>query len=114
MLIVVVSWGCDISTPTKKITADYYLEEINTFYYLQWKGHEVEGVGVLEGTVVQIGWTNSTILAARIACFSGDLSGWMVINTVNHTIRGPISESERQTKYKAITTYSVQEAWNRR
>lgn len=113
--VVVVSCGCDVITPKKAIVAGYYLEKSNEkFYYLQWKGHEDEGAGLLEGTVEQIGWTDSTILVLRRACSGGDPDGWMVIDTVNHSVRGPISDAERQTKYKTITCYGVDEAWKRR
>jgi hypothetical protein len=106
--------GCWNGFNTKTVIKGYYLERFQEkFYYLQWKGHEIEGVGLLEGTVCQMGWSNSLILAARIPCYGGDKSGWMIVDTAKHTVEGPISDSERLKAYPGITCYSIEVAWEK-
>jgi hypothetical protein len=106
--------GCADNWQKKTVTGPYYLEKSGeNSYYLQLKGHEVEGVGIIEGTVEQIGYSNSIILAYRNPCYGGDRAGWMVIDTVTHKITGPISDSERQKNYKVIPCASVQAEWEK-
>jgi hypothetical protein len=114
LLLVMAVSGCVDNWKKKTVLEPYYLEKSGeNFYYLQRKGHEVEGVGILEGTVEQIGWSNSTILAYRNPCYGGDHAGWMVIDTITHKIVGPISDSERQKSYKTIPCFTVQVAWDK-
>jgi hypothetical protein len=105
--------GCLDSWSRKSISADYYLERLDTLYYLQRKGHEVDGVGLVEGTVERVGRSGTIILVLRHACFRGDPDGWMVIDTKSHKVAGPISDSERQTQFPAIVCYPVHEAWKK-
>jgi DNA-binding beta-propeller fold protein YncE len=101
-------------SPKKTISGDYYLERSeNNLYYLQRKGHEVEGVGLVEGTVEKAGWSGTTILVLRHACFRGDPDGWMIIDTKTNKVEGPISDSQRQAKFPSIVCYPVEDAWNK-
>jgi hypothetical protein len=113
LLVAGMTSGCfDIRQPKKTIVENYYLQRSGEgFYYLQQRGHEVEGVGLLEGTVVQLGWSGTTILANRRACFRGDPDGWMVIDIASHRITGPISDRQVQEKYKTIKCYPAETAW---
>jgi len=114
LISLVVLTGCIDLWSKKNISREYYLEKSGeNMYYLQWKGHEVDGVGLVEGTIEQIGWSDTIILVLRHACYRGDPDGWMVIDIKTHKVRGPISDSEKKVKFQSIICYPVEEAWEK-
>jgi hypothetical protein len=56
----------------------------------------VEGVGVLEGTVTDIGWNDRAIVAKRVASFGE--SGWMVIDLSTDSVEGAFSDQAIRAK----------------
>jgi hypothetical protein len=95
----------------------YGLERWNEnreLYYLRGP-NEKPGGGVLEGTVIEIGWNDRFIVANRHANFGGDPSGWMVVDTQTHAISGPYPKPiwQSQRELRGIVTFPAQETWSR-
>jgi hypothetical protein len=101
----------------RKLAGDFLLEqwEDGTTYYLRRRGHDSQGGGIIEGTVVRIGWSSRYILAQRYSIFRGDPDGWMIIDVQSGSITGPFTDAQLQARPEAsgITTLPVAEAWRR-
>ena len=111
--------GCMDQNPlglnTKELAGQYSLHQFEGGLYYVTKPGDDGGGGILEGTVLEIGWNNDIILAKRRANFRGDPDGWMVINIAKREVSGPISEEERRSnpQYSKIETVSPDVAWKR-
>ena len=119
IFVLLFAAGCMDQDPLnlsqRKVSGPYRLERFDsgTCYYLQKGGGERGGVGCLEGTVEQIGWTNGLIFAKRHACFRGDPDGWMIIDVSKQSMSGPLSEADFRGKYPDVQTLPPEEAWKR-
>jgi len=100
--------------PTKPLTGGYFLlrfEEGNPpNYYVETRNKNakdirfengdaphIDGGGVFEGTIKEIGWNENWILAWVKRLSNGDPNGWYALNVKTRVISGPIPESELKT-----------------
>jgi hypothetical protein len=86
---------------TKDLSAGYCLEldrEFKQYRVQDCSGQRkvVAGVGVLEGIVTDIGWSDRAIVAKRIASFGE--SGWMIIDLSTDKIEGVFSDEAIRSK----------------
>jgi hypothetical protein len=91
--------ACDIfATSSKELAGGYCLELNREFdHYRLQKCSGVQdaitsGVGRLHGTVERIGWNDRYIVGWRTPVFGGDKAGWMILDTSNGQIEGPLSQ----------------------
>jgi hypothetical protein len=93
--------GCGQSH--RQLSDGYYLERFDengafyTVYYVGARGKPVNGGGVFDGTVQEIGWNNDWILAHVKRVYRGDPDGWYVLNVKTGQIAGPVQSSELKT-----------------
>ncbi len=118
LLLVLV--GCDqdpFHQRERAILADYELaqSEDSSLFYLVREGAQDNGGGVLDGTVVRIGWNGHYILAERKANFRGDKDGWMIIDTSTNRTTGPFTDAELKAhpETQDMAVMSAPEAWKR-
>jgi hypothetical protein len=83
-------------------------------YYLVDQDHP-DGGGVVEGTVIRIGWNSETILVERRALAAIDKNGLMVIDVNKRTIQGPlpIESADSTPELAGIELVPAAEAWGR-
>ena len=83
----------------QKLVRGYRLERFNEngMYYIVTPKDPLNGIGVFEGTVDQIGWNQDWILARVTKSYHGDTNGWYALNVKTTQIVGPIQESELST-----------------
>ena len=95
-------FGCNQST--RKIVGEYSLERFqeNGMYYVI-NREDLPGGGVFDGTIQEIGWNNSWILARVTKIYHGDTNGWYALNLATKQIIGPIQESEIKTNSALLT-----------
>jgi len=112
--------GCDqdpFGFNEKEISGNYLLEiwEDGSTYYIIEKGVERDGGGVIDGTVLEIGWSEDFIIAKRYANFRGDLDGWMIVDVRREAVEGPFTDEAIKTKSQAqgMDFMSAQEAWEK-
>jgi len=55
------------------------------------------GGGIFDGTVEQLGWDQSWILARVTRLYHGDTNGWYVLDLKTKQVLGPIQESDLKT-----------------
>lgn len=79
----------------RQIAGSIHLEQWEDFerYYLVGP-EQLNGGGLLEGTVQQIGWNDRYVLAFRYSTFRGDPDGWMIVDSRSGTIKGPFADAE--------------------
>jgi hypothetical protein len=100
LTIVIVS-GCGQSH--RQLSGRYYLERFDengafyTVYYVGARGKPVNGGGVFDGTVQEIGWNKDWILAHVRRIYRGDPDGWYLLNVKTGQITGPLQSSELKT-----------------
>jgi hypothetical protein len=90
--------GCNQST--RKLVGGYSLERFDeggTSYYLEAPGYELDGGGVLDGTIQEIGWNQDWILARVNRLYGGDTNGWYALNLKTKQISGPLREFDLKT-----------------
>ncbi len=101
----------------RRIVGDYRLEqwEDGTTYYLIKAGAPDSGVGVIEGTVIEIGWNDRYILVNRHASWGGEPNGWMILDSQSGTLTGPTLNSDLRTRpeVRGIKVYSAKDAWSK-
>jgi hypothetical protein len=68
-----------------------------TSYYVGAPGKSVNGGGVFDGTVQEIGWNEDWILVRVRRVYRGDPDGWYVLNVKTGQIAGPLQSSELKT-----------------
>ena len=101
----------------RTVVGNYRLQQWEDFetYYLNKKGQEDSGGGVIDGIVIRIGWSDHYIIVERHANYHGDPNGWMVIDVNSDKITGPFTETEIRARpeLKDIPTYQAAEAWKK-
>ncbi len=73
----------------------------------------MDGVGYIEGTVLELGWNDEHIFAGRTPCYGGDPDGRMIIDLRTNEMRGPLTDEAFRASFPAAATYPVTEAWER-
>ena len=110
LIIVLCVSGCDFSQRT--VIGGYRLERFESGkFYLEKAGAPETGGGCIDGTVEEIAWTNGLIFAKRFSTYRGDPDGWMIINVQNHSMVGPLAETEFRQRYPGVRTLSPKDAW---
>jgi hypothetical protein len=119
-LIVIACSACDqdlFHLRERQVLAGYELQqwEDSKKFYLVKTGAKDEGGGVIDGTVMRIGWNGRYIIADRKATFGGDKDGWMIIDTSTGTMTGPFSDVDLKSRPEArgISILSADQAWQR-
>lgn len=98
----------------RRIAGAYQLYESESHhYYLERDGHPMEGVGYIEGTVLELGWNEGYIFAKRNPCSGGDPIGWMIIDLQTNEMRGPLTDEAFRASFPEAVTYPVVKAWER-
>jgi hypothetical protein len=95
ILTSLLLYGCNQNH--KQLSGGYYLERFDeggTSYYVGKSGTTVEGGGVFDGTVEEIGWNENWILARVTRLSSGDTNGWYALNLKTGKINGPLQDIE--------------------
>ena len=115
LLFLATLVGC--SQQQRKIVGSYRLEQWEDFktYYLDKKGQENSGGGIINGVVLRIGWNDRYIVAERHANYRGDSDGWMIIDVKSDVISGPFNEADFHARPEAkdIQIYEAGEAWKK-
>jgi hypothetical protein len=111
--------ACDIFPPTKDLPGGYQLLETENANYYITRDRQGNG-GVLSGTISQLGWTDTQIVALRNGPQWGARGiGWMIINVASGQIDGPLSSEQCEARVRgdgalrAVKIYSIEEAWRR-
>jgi hypothetical protein len=81
-----------------------------TSYYVAAPGKPVNGGGVFDGTVQEIGWNDNWILARVTRLYHGDTNGWYVLNLKTSQITGPFQDAELKTNLAFSSIKTVQPA----
>jgi hypothetical protein len=101
VVITLLLCGCNPSH--RQLSGGYYLERFDengafyTVYYVGARGKPVNGGGVFDGTVQEIGWNNDWILARVRRIYRGDPDGWYLLNVKTGQVTGPLQSSELKT-----------------
>jgi hypothetical protein len=88
---------CGCGQSHQQLSGGYYLERFDeggTSYYVGSSGKPVNGGGVFDGTVQEIGWNEDWILARVNRLYHGDTNGWYVLNVKTGQVLGPFQASE--------------------
>ncbi|HEX3069974.1 MAG TPA: hypothetical protein VHX14_15505 [Thermoanaerobaculia bacterium] len=119
LLCCLILSACDLDLFHKgerRVAGIYELSksEAGRYYLLRQQDAGESGTGVVDGTVMQIGWNNKFILVERQASFGGDKDGWMIVNVSNGTIVGPFTHEELKAHSEVadIHPHPPDEAWN--
>lgn len=108
LLLVISALISGCGQEKKTIASGYELERFESGkYYLRTRGDTSLG-GTFDGTIEQIGWNKSFILARVNRLYQGDSNGWYLLDLRTRVVRGPISESELTTN-AAISTIRAHE-----
>ena len=92
-------WCFGYSVLYRDLPRGYYLDQdINgpLVYYVGAPGKTVEGGGVFDGTVREIGWNDDWIVAKVIRTASCDPNGWYTLNTRTGVVSGPATAATVQ------------------
>jgi hypothetical protein len=87
--------GCGQSH--RQLSGGYYLDRFDeggTSYYVGAPGEALNGGGVFDGTVQEIGWSDDWILARVRRIYRGDPDGWYALNVKTGQVAGPLQSSE--------------------
>lgn len=112
-----VLFGC--SQSHRQLPGGYYLERFTeggpSLYYVGAPGQVVDGGGVFDGTVQELGWSNDWILARVKRLYHGDINGWYAVNVRTGKIVGPLQASELKTNpaFSNIATVPAAVAFSR-
>lgn len=92
----------------------YYFDESGN-YYLERKGGDFSGGGVVDGTIARIGWDENYIIAFRYSMFGRIYDGWMVIDLRSDKIVGPFKNLNDigYVAAKNISPAPVDRAWQK-
>jgi hypothetical protein len=95
--------GC--SPSTTKLAHGYQLERFdeNGKYYVHAPNDMASGGGVFEGTVEELGWDDSWLIARVQKLYGGDTNGWYALNFKTKEILGPL-DSSALSKDKRFST----------
>jgi len=112
LIVGVVFLNAIAGDPTKPLTGGYFLLRFDSgdpsCYYVfthnknaeeihfeNGKAPHMDGLGVFEGIIKEIGWNENWILVWVKR--GGDLDGWYALNVKTGVISGPISENKLKT-----------------
>jgi hypothetical protein len=109
-LISFLFCGCNQSQ--RQLSGGYYLERFDEggpSYYVDAPGKPLDGGGVFDGAVQEIGWNKEWILARVTRLYQGDSNGWYVLNIKTGQVTGPIPDDQIKTNsgIKTIKTEPV-------
>jgi hypothetical protein len=118
LLVAFCLVGCDLdpfNLNQRRVRGPFILQRFETqLYYIHKEGEELAvGGGYLEGTVQEIGWTDSLVFARRYSTFRGDPDGWMILDVKGQSMSGPLSDAAFRERYPGVKTYSPQDAWEK-
>jgi len=90
-----IALWCLSSFNSRRLPGGYSLEwfDENGKYYVTGEGSPDAG-GAFDGTINQIGWKDSEILANVTRIYRGDRDGWYVLDVKTRVIRGPLSDAD--------------------
>ena len=97
-LISLLLCGCNQSH--RQLSGGYSLDRFDeggTSYYVTASGKPINGGGVFDGTVQEIGWNEDWILARVTRLYHGDANGWYVLNLKTSQVTGPLQDAELKT-----------------
>lgn len=97
-VITLLLCGCNPSH--QQLSGGYYLDRFDeggTSYYVGAPGKAIDGGGVFDGTVQEIGWNDDWILARVRRIYRGDPDGWYALNVKTGQVDGPLQSSELKT-----------------
>jgi len=104
---------CGCNPSHRQLSGGYYLERFDeggTSYYVGAPGKALDGGGVFDGTVQEIGWNKDWILARVRRIYRGDPDGWYLLNVKTGQIAGPLQSSELKTNSALSSIKTVQPA----
>lgn len=110
-VITLLLCGCNPSHG--QLSGGYYMERFDegrTSYYVGAPGKEVNGGGVFDGTVQEIGWNKDWILARVRRIYRGDPDGWYLLNVKTGQITGPLQSSELKTNPALLNIRTIEPA----
>ena len=88
---------CGCNQSRHRLSGGYSLERFDeggTSFYVTAPGTALDGGGVFDGTVEEIGWNNDWILARVIKSYRGDTNGWYAIQLKTGKVAGPFQDGE--------------------
>ncbi len=97
----------------KNITADYYLESLDTGEWLLLRSeHEDSPQGYVPGPILELGWDSSVLAVKRQYPYLRDgkriePDAWIVIDLSNHSVSTPITEADFRRRYPSLKTEDV-------
>lgn len=102
---------CGCNQPHRQLSGGYYLERFDEggiSYYVGAPGKTVNGGGVFDGTVQEIGWNQYWIIARVKRLYHGDANGWYALNVKTGQIKGPLQSSELKASPELSSISTVQ------
>jgi hypothetical protein len=118
LFAVALLCGCfPFGVSERHVVGPYQLEqwEEGETYRLHDRHYDDSKIGgsIIEGTVTRIGWNDDYIVAERKPTWSGDGSGWMIIDVNRDRIAGPFTDEQMASRAEVrhIVTHSAAEAW---
>jgi hypothetical protein len=93
----------------------YKLERFqeNGKYYVEHPPDEPTGGGVFDGTIEEIGWNETWILARVTRLYRGDTNGWYALNIKTKQIAGPFQVISN-TPFAGISCVAPEEVGRKR
>jgi hypothetical protein len=91
LLVILSLFVCGCDQPSTKLTHGYKLERFqeNGKYYVIYPADEPTGGGVFDGTIEEVGWDQTWIVARVTRLASCDTNGWYALNLKTKQITGP-------------------------
>lgn len=120
LIIASLITGCDqdiFKKRCRQLYESYYVikwEDGKTFYLNKSCDPNINGGGIIEGTIKEIGENSRYVFIKRVPLFSGEPEDWIVLDKTNRTLLGPfgILDSNTQEKMKGVKLKTANEAWN--
>ncbi|MCE9600773.1 MAG: hypothetical protein K8S21_00990 [Gemmatimonadetes bacterium] len=117
MLLLLAS-GCDqdpFGRSETHLVGRYRLLQFESGDYYVIDAEHRDGGGALEGTIVQLGWSDTLLVAERRSLFGG-ASEWVLADPRSGQVRGPYSRAdiERFPDVRAIPISQADSVWARR
>ena len=103
--------GCDQSQ--RRLSGGYSLKRFDaggTSYYVTASGEAINGGGIFDGTVQDIGWNQDWILARITRLYQGDSNGWYVLDLKTSRIAGPFPDADLKTNLAFSSIKTVRPA----
>ncbi|MEZ5324733.1 MAG: hypothetical protein R3F19_06690 [Verrucomicrobiales bacterium] len=102
--------------PNIKVSHDYYLEKFpeNGKFYMRRAGEGDVPGGVFDGIVLEVGWSDTVVLAKIKRLYGGDEDGVYRLDLSSGQVIGPLPDETLQfEKYSSISMEEVSTVWNR-